>query len=268
MGTLYGRRERRDRTHHRDGPDRVDLRHAAGVERVLERVGDEAVAPVAAVVRADDDVAVAAQLLLEDDPLARPAADDARDLHALRGEALGDRVDHRGPHAAAHADRVAVVDELGGPAERAGDVRDRVADLERDEVAGALADRLDDERDRPRLRVAVRDRQRDPLGAGAHVDDDELAGLADLGDPGRLDDEAGDVGRELFLLADRVHRILAVVRSDLRMVPPSRIQDVSTVVHTRVCRKSRAPLLARTGVHARRARRPPARGRRRWRRFV
>ena len=56
---------------------------------------------------------------------------------------------------------------------------------------------LDDQGDRAGRRVGVGDGQRDALGARAEPDDDELARLADLGDPGRLDDEAGDVGREL-----------------------------------------------------------------------
>ena len=40
---------------------------------------------------------------------------------------------------------------------------------------------------------------------GPAPDDDELPGLADLGDPGSLDDEAGDVGRQLGPGDYRVH---------------------------------------------------------------
>ena len=83
-----------------------------------------------------------------------------------------------------------------GSAQRTGHVADRVAHLEDAEVAAGLADGLDDERDRARLGVGVRDRQRDALGALGAAHDDELPGLADLGDAGGLDDEPRDVGGE------------------------------------------------------------------------
>ena len=73
-------------------------------------------------------------------------------VHPGLGEAEGDGVDDRRPHAAPDADGVAGLDELGGPAQGPGDVLDRVADLERDEVLGALADGLDHQRDRAALR--------------------------------------------------------------------------------------------------------------------
>ena len=86
-----------------------------------------------------------------------------------------------------------LVEELRGTAERSGDVANRVAHLERHQILGRLANRLDDQRDRACLGVGVGDRQRDPLGAGPQANDDELAGLPDLGEAGRLDDEARDV---------------------------------------------------------------------------
>ena len=49
------------------------------------------------------------------------------------------------PDAAADADRVAGLDEVGRAAERAGDVGDGVARAQLDEVGRALADGLDDE---------------------------------------------------------------------------------------------------------------------------
>ena len=164
------------------GPDGVDVVDAARLEHLAQLVGDEAVAPVRAVVGADADVAVAAQLVLEDDPLARPAADDAGDLDALRGQPLGEGMDDGRAHAATHADGAASVDELGGPAERPRHVADDVTHREDAEVAARLAHGLDDERDGAGLRVGIGDRQRDALGALVPPDDDELARLADLGD--------------------------------------------------------------------------------------
>ena len=46
----------------------------------------------------------------------------------------------------------------------------------------------------PASRIGVGDGQRDALGALGGTHDDELAGLADLGDARRLDDEARDIG--------------------------------------------------------------------------
>ena len=68
-------------------------------------------------------------------------------------------------------------------------------------------------RDRARRRVRVGDRQRDALRARPEPDDDELAGLPDLGDPGCLDDEARDVRRELLGRDDRMHASAHGLRS-------------------------------------------------------
>ncbi len=147
------------------GPTAKTASIAAGVADVLERLGDEPMAAVAAVVGADDDLAGRPQLVLEDDPFAGATADHARDLDAASMELLGDRVDHRGPDPAADADGPALVDQVGRPSERPGHVADRVTGLEGDEVDRARADGLDDQADRARDRVGVRDRQRDPLGS-------------------------------------------------------------------------------------------------------
>ena len=75
-----------------------------------------------------------------------------------------------------------------------GDIGDRAADRQRGQVLRRLADGLDDEGDRARHRVGVRDRERDPLGAVTQTDDHELPWSSDPGDPGGGDDQAGHVG--------------------------------------------------------------------------
>jgi hypothetical protein len=92
------------------------------------------------------------------------------------------------------------------------DVLDRLAHLQRREVVGALADGLDDQGDRAGLLVHVGDGERDALRPGSAPDDDELPGLADLGDAGCLYDEAGDVGGELVSGDDGVHLAPAGLR--------------------------------------------------------
>ena len=90
-------------------------------------------------------------------------------------------------------------------AERAGNVEDRLANFERDQVAGAFAHRLDHQGDGAAGRIGVGDGQWDALGAVAEAHDDELAGLADFGDAAGLEVEAGDVRTELDFGGDEVH---------------------------------------------------------------
>ena len=60
---------------------------------------------------------------------------------------------------------------LVGMPSRAGDIEDRFADGERDEVGSALADGLDRQRDGAAIDVGVGDGQRDPFSARACPDD-------------------------------------------------------------------------------------------------
>ncbi len=103
-------------------------------------------------------------------------------------------MDDRGADAATDAYGVAALEQLRRLAERPGDVGDGVADAERRQLVGALADRLDDQRDRARGSIDVRDRERDALRARPATNDHELPGLADLGYALSFYDESGDVG--------------------------------------------------------------------------
>ena len=213
VGDVVRARHLGDGLHHRHRADGVDGVDAARVEDVLEGLGHEAVAPVGAVVGAGDDVAQRAQLVLQDDPLLRAAADDAGDVHAALGQGLDDRQQHGRADAAADAHGVPGREEVGLGAQRTGDVLDGLADLELGELGRARADGLDHQGDRAGLGVVVRDRERDALRARTLPDDDELAGTPDLRDPGSLDDEADDVRRELLALDDGMHATSLVLVS-------------------------------------------------------
>ena len=89
-----------------------------------------------------------------------------------------------------------LVDELGGLAQRAGHVLDGIADLQHAQVAAGLAHGLDGQRDGAGLGIGVGDGQRHALGPFADAHDDELPGLAYLGDAAGFDLETGDVGGE------------------------------------------------------------------------
>ncbi len=166
-------------------------------------------APVGAVVGADAHITVATQLLLEDDPLAGPPADDAGHLDAAGGEPLGHGMHHRRAHAAANADGMTALDELGRLAQGTGDVLDGVPDLQHAEIAAGLAHGLDGEGDGAPLGIGIGDGEGHSLGTFADAHDDELARLAYLRDAAGLDDQASDVGGEDVSLDDWVHQALS-----------------------------------------------------------
>ena len=143
--------------------------------------------------------------MLQDHPLPRSPANDARHLHAAALQALHDREQHGRAHPATDAEGIPRGDQFRGAPERAGDIADRVPGIEGDEVAGALADGLDHQGDRAGLGVRIGDRQGDALGAGAEVHDHELPGKADLSDAlgGHL--EESDVWAELLAIDDGIH---------------------------------------------------------------
>jgi hypothetical protein len=136
---------------------------------------------------------VAADLVLEHDEVAGPAAED-RD-HAVAGLLEGDRggVGDRRPDAPADDAGGPEPLDLGGLAEGPDHVEDGVARLEGVEELRGLADALDHDRDVAAVGVRVGDRDRDPLAALVDAEDDELARLPLAGDAGSLDPEELDV---------------------------------------------------------------------------
>jgi hypothetical protein len=102
----------------------------------------------------------------------------------------------RCPDPAAYAHRPPIGYQLGRASERTDNILDEAARHEADQFACALANRLDDQGDRPSGLVGVGDRQRDALGARSGVDNDELTGLANLSDTPGADFEPVDVRRQ------------------------------------------------------------------------
>ena len=176
---------------------------------LLQRRGDEAGLAVGAVVGADDEVvAVLLELVLPEDEVLVPEADDAGGAvpGLLEGAQL--RVDRRDAEAAADEDDVADLLDVLRQAERADEVGERVALLVvGHHLAGRLPERLDDHRDGALLAVEVGDGERDALAALVEAEHHEVAGLGRGGDVGGLDlPEEGRVG-EGFAADDGVrHR--------------------------------------------------------------
>jgi hypothetical protein len=100
-----------------------------------------------------------------------------------RLQALGNGMHHGGAHAAPDAERAARGNQFRGVAQRPGDIGDGLARLQRHQFLGALAHRLDDQRDSAGARIRVGDGQRDALRAFGPVHNDKLAGLPDLRNP-------------------------------------------------------------------------------------
>ena len=120
-------------------------------------------------------------------------------------QALGNRVDYGGANAAADAQRAAAGDEFSRFAQWSSDALDGLTRFEGDQVARALSNGLDDKSDGSRNRIGIGDGQRDPLSIFREVNDDELAGLPDLGNARRPDVQTGDVRAKARLGEDLMH---------------------------------------------------------------
>src|ERR1019366_9274033 len=185
------------RAHHGHWPYRIDNIDAARRQRVFGGVGHKAMTPVTAVVGPDIPFPQPPQLSLEDAPLLRTPADDAEHGDSATVQALGNGMHHSGADAAPDAERAARGNQFRGVAKRSGDVGNGLARLQRDQLLGALAHRLDDQRNGARARVRVGDGQGNPLRALAPVHNDELAGLPDLRNAWGDDIQPRDVRAEL-----------------------------------------------------------------------
>ena len=97
-----------------------------------------------------------------------------------------------------------------GMAERPGDVGDGLARLQRHQFLGALAHRLNDQRDGARGGVRVGDGERDALRAFGPVHNHKLAGLPDLGNARGDDVQPRDVRAELGFGNDAMHAGLVI----------------------------------------------------------
>jgi hypothetical protein len=177
-GHLEGLRGGGHELHHDHRPDGDALVDRLALADLLERVGDQPLAAVGAVVRGDDDlVAGGADLVLEDQQALRPRADDGDHLVARLVEGLGLGPDHRVADAPAHAaDRAALLD-VGRLAQGAGEVQDLLALLQVAQVVGGLAHLLHDDGSDAVIRPRLGDGQGDALPRLRHPEDDELAGL-------------------------------------------------------------------------------------------
>ena len=198
-----------DGLHHRHRADGVDGRRAAAVlvlQQTLEGSGDEAGLAKRTVFGGQQQlVGDGAELVAQHDVGRAAPADDGDELVAGPGQRLGERKEHGGAGAAAHADDPADLADVGGLTERPGDVTQRLAGGHGHDVLGAAPHGLDDESDGAGHRIVVGDGQGNALALVAGTDDDELTGLARAGHTGGGHDHAMKLRGDLLVADDFEH---------------------------------------------------------------
>ena len=174
-----GPRDFAARLHHRDGPDGDHFADVLfGGQHVGQRVGDEAVAAVAAVVGGDDQfVAALAELLFPEDQVAIAEADDGDGAVARLLVVAQLRIDRRDAESAAHQHhRAFQLADVARQTQRADEIEDRVALAQPQHFKGGLAHRLDHHGDRAAFRVEICHGQRDALPMLVDASHDEVSG--------------------------------------------------------------------------------------------
>jgi hypothetical protein len=179
VGMAKGAGDFAARLHHRDGPDGDHFADVLFVgQDVGQRVGDEAVAAVAAIVGGDDQIVGAlAELVFPEHQVAIAEADDGDRPVArlLVGPQLG--IDGRHAEAAAHQHHGAFeLADVARQAQRADEIEDRVALAQRQHFKGGFAHRLDDYRDRAVGHVEIGHGQRDAFPMLVDASHDKVSG--------------------------------------------------------------------------------------------
>ena len=120
-------------------------------------------------------------------------------------ERLGDRVHRSHPDAAAHADHVPPLGDMGRTAQRTEHGRQLAADRTLRHQRSCQADPLEDQVDGPRRGIGVGDRQRDAFAViGVHRDQHELAGPAFRCHRRGFDFHSEYIFRQLLTLQDGI----------------------------------------------------------------
>ena len=174
-----GPRDFAARLHHRDGPDGDHFADVLFVgQHVGQRVGDEAVAAVAAIVGGDDQfVAALAELLFPEHQVAIAEADDGDGPvpRLLVGAQLG--IDGRDAESAAHQHHGAFqLADMARQTQRADEIEDRVALAQRQHFKRGFAHGLDHDGDRAVRHVEIRHGQRDALPMLVDASHDKVSG--------------------------------------------------------------------------------------------
>ena len=178
-----------------------------GLAQARERQGHDALLAHGAVVGGDEQAGERqrVELLVQDEEVLGAGAHDHVDVLALLAEHARHGVGDGEAHAAAD-DGHGVALDLGGLAQRAGDVADEVALVELGEALRGLAHHHEDELDPALLRIPVGEGERHALARLVDAHHEELAGVSLLGHPRGVDAELEDLLRELRLLQDFKHR--------------------------------------------------------------
>ena len=192
-----------DAPHHDAGTDRRDLVDLFPTfYQLFDGIRDETLDAIRAVVRRDQNlVGNRAHTIFKNEDVLRLRAENRDNLVAKLVRRTRDRIDRCDADAAANEDNGAhVVGKNRRLPQRADDVEDGIALLERCENLARRANDLEEDRDRPLLAVKIGDRQRYTLTFLVDAQDDELPRQSLLRHTGRLDIVLKDAGRQLLLL--------------------------------------------------------------------
>jgi hypothetical protein len=118
---------------------------------------------------------------------------------------LGNGMDNSRPYPASDANGLAGRNQFGGTPKRTGDPLYDLPGFQCDEVPSAFADRLDYQCDGAGRQIRIGDSERDSFSTVTEVNDNELSGLAHLGDSGSQDVEACHIWAQTSRGYDLVH---------------------------------------------------------------
>jgi hypothetical protein len=180
------------------------------LQALLQKLRDQALVAVAAVVRGHEDlVGEELELILEEQQVLVAGADDGHDLVAGLVVPLGDVMHGRDARAAAHADDRTHLVDFCSLAQGAAQVQDVVSLLQLFEHGRGLAEDEVDDGDGALVPVGVGDGQGDAFALGVHAQDDEVPRLRLGRDVRRMDDELGGLVRDkLFLFKNGIRHVL------------------------------------------------------------
>ena len=196
-----------DKLHHGHGADGQNLIVLdAAFQQGLQLHGAEALFAVGAVVGHQVQVGGSGlELLLQDHDVLGPEADDHIHLCAGFLKSHGSRQGDGAAHTAAnHADPLLAL-HIGGLAQRAHEVPDVIALVQRAQSLGGETNLLENNGYSALLPVVTGNGQGNTLTLLVNAEDDELPGLCLLGNKGGLDLHQRDGIVQLFLSNDLIH---------------------------------------------------------------
>ena len=199
-----------DELHHGDGSDGEHLVELlTGLQQLLQRLGDQTMAAVGAVVGHEDHpVGNRLELLLQNHNVLAAEAHDDGDLCACFLESGCGGQGDGAAHAAANHTDLLLAFHGGGLAQGTHKVADAVTLVQLAQGNGGEADLLENDGNGALFPVAAGDGQGNTLAHLIDAENDELTGSCLPGDEGGFNLHQGNGGIQLFLTNDFIHVLI------------------------------------------------------------